>query len=109
MLSFDNSLQPLALNSLGQAIAGRIRSAERTSAVRFRSQGGEIASHLFGTFQSTKRDGIALGLMICRSTVEAHAGILSYAPNPTGGAIFPAHVTGRSYEEQADQGKQLSR
>lgn len=48
----------------------------------------DVASKLFQPFTSTKKDGLGIGLSICRAIIEDHHGKIWAEPNPGGGTIF---------------------
>ena len=48
----------------------------------------EAAARMFQPFYSTKRDGMGVGLGVCRSIVELHGGRLWHTPAESGGSVF---------------------
>ena len=61
----------------------------------------QVADHLFQPFVSTKRNGMGLGLSICRSIVDAHGGRLWSEANPGGGTIFRFTIATGMMEHEA--------
>jgi two-component system sensor kinase FixL len=58
-----------------------------------------VRDRLFEPFVSTRRDGMGLGLSICRSIVEAHGGRIRCEHKAGGGTVFRftlIAVTGRN-------------
>jgi PAS domain S-box-containing protein len=50
----------------------------------------EALAGIFEPFQTSKREGIGLGLWICRQIMTAHGGTLTAVRNPDGGMTFAA-------------------
>ena len=56
--------------------------------------GEQNADDLFVPFQTTKVDGLGMGLAISRSIIEAHGGKILGRANPDGGAVFQFTLPG---------------
>jgi two-component system sensor kinase FixL len=84
---------------------------DRAAVIEVSDMGAGLAADalaaIFEPFYTTKRDGLGLGLWICRGIVAAHGGTLDARRNPGPGMTFSttlpaarAHEDGRAREER---------
>ncbi len=88
----------LGLNALnvmpnGGALKFSVRSHEDDMVCMLVSDNGpgiapDVIDHIFEPFFTTRKQGVGLGLNICKRIAEEHGGRLSADNNPTGGAVF---------------------
>lgn len=73
------------LRVMDDDIGDCVRLTVRDSGVGFEPNGAE---KLFGAFYSTKKNGMGIGLSVCRSIIEGHNGRLRAESNDGAGATF---------------------
>ena len=106
-------LQQVLFNLITNAIEAMETVADRTMLVKSeRENSGQArvtvedsgtgiepqhVDKIFGSFFTTKVDGMGMGLSICRSIIESHGGRLCASPGRSRGAVFQFTLpTGRS-------------
>jgi two-component system sensor kinase FixL len=62
----------------------------------------DIAQQLFQPFVTSKREGMGVGLSICRTIIESHGGRIWAEPNPGGGTVFRFTLRPVTQEELTD-------
>ncbi len=87
-----NGIEAMGEMRRGDRIWIRLASHEQRAVIEIEDQGpgvaSEFESRLFESFATTKKDGMGMGLAICRSIVELHRGRLSYSRGRSGGALI---------------------
>ncbi|WP_422846644.1 two-component system sensor histidine kinase NtrB [Acidovorax sp. M2(2025)] len=58
----------------------------------------EVAERLFTPFFTTRREGMGLGLSMCRTVIEQHGGYLGFAPHEPRGTVFTFTLPGAGEE-----------
>ena len=81
------------------------RTADGGVALAVRDAGvgiaAEVRDAVFEPFWTTRREGLGLGLAICRSIVQAHAGRIAVEPNPDRGVTFRVELPAAAGEADA--------
>jgi signal transduction histidine kinase len=88
-----NAIQAMAHSESIRRLAVRTSSlGDGKICVEIEDTGPGIADdalpHIFQSFFSTKKEGMGIGLAICRSIIEAHGGSIEASNILTGGARF---------------------
>jgi C4-dicarboxylate-specific signal transduction histidine kinase len=81
----DSVLQPLLVR-----VSTAIQGEWAVVAIEDSGRGFDAAAakHMFEPFFTTKREGIGVGLSICRAIVEAHGGVLCATRKESPGSVF---------------------
>ncbi|MBB6461663.1 tetratricopeptide repeat protein [Flammeovirga kamogawensis] len=91
----DNAFQAVKENSTDiKTITINTELRKKNICISISDTGGGIkdADHLFEAFYTTKKEGLGIGLMICKRIVQKHNGSLGAFNNQKGGATFTVQL-----------------
>ncbi len=98
-----NALESMHNASRRELTVTTVAASDGLIEVRVADTGSGIAPEaiekLFQPFFTTKKQGMGVGLSICRTIVESHGGRIAVEPNPDGGAVFYFTLPGVAPEE----------
>ncbi|MBL9083893.1 MAG: GHKL domain-containing protein [Planctomycetales bacterium] len=87
-----NAIEAMAESDQLRVLTIDVSGDSQSVAVAVRDTGpglaAEIRNRLFTPFQTTKPEGLGLGLAICRSIIESHGGRIAAKPNEEAGMSF---------------------
>ncbi len=103
-----NAIEAMETSSRRELVVSAKSAPDNMCCVSVADTGSGIApqvlEQLFKPFQTTKAQGMGVGLSISRTIVEAHGGRIWVEPNPGGGTIFNFTLHGVMKDELEDHG-----
>jgi C4-dicarboxylate-specific signal transduction histidine kinase len=88
VLNAVDSMQTVTDRPKALVISMREQDGMVLTEVRDQGTGISDFEKVFDAFFTTKKDGMGMGLSICRSIIEAHEGRLWGSPGPVAGTVF---------------------
>lgn len=98
-----NAMEAMAEVAAGKTVTVETAESDARVKIRVSDRGpglpADVAHHLFEPFFTTKKQGMGLGLSICKSIAAAHGGELYYTQNQWRGATFALELPAMRDEE----------
>ena len=94
---FNNAIDAIEnAKTESREIGLRIYQDQATAVIAIKDTGTgiapDIASMIFELYQSTKADGLGIGLWLCKAIIDKHEGKIAVLNNPLGGTIFEIYL-----------------